>query len=157
MGYKINLQIASKNKNIPKKDLLKRWAITTLQPFKITAEVTLRIVDEEESALLNKTYRNKEASTNVLSFPFEGPAELKLKLLGDMVICAPVVEKEATEQGKELMSHWAHMVVHGLLHLLGYDHIKAVDAGKMETEEKKLLKELGFSDPYCEELISHGG
>jgi probable rRNA maturation factor len=156
MSYQIDLQIVSKNKTIPKKNLLKQWAAATLTPFVDTTEVTLRIVDEEESAQLNQTYRNKPKSTNVLAFPFEAPPELKLKLLGDIVICAPVVEKEAMEQDKNVTAHWAHMVVHGLLHLLDFDHIKDVDAEKMEAEEKKILKALGFPDPYCEEQISNG-
>src|SRR5690606_20131870 len=93
------------------------------------AELTIRIVDEEESRILNRDYRGKDKPTNVLSFPFEAPPGLDAwPLLGDLVICAPVVAREAVEQGKPLMAHWAHMVVHGVLHLLGYDHEEDEDA-----------------------------
>ena len=112
------------------------------------AEVTVRIVDEAESNELNLTYRGKDKPTNVLSFPFEAPPGLELPLLGDLVICRQVVEREAEEQGKPLMAHWAHMVVHGSLHLLGYDHIDDEEAEEMEQLERDIMQELGFADPY---------
>lgn len=121
-------------------------------------ELTVRIVDETESAALNEEYRNKTGSTNVSSFPFECPDEVELNLLGDLVICAPVVEREATQQGKRSQAHWAHMLVHGVLHLLGYDHIEDQDAEKMEAREVEIMALLGFSNPYLEviqqEIIS---
>ncbi|MGL5337628.1 MAG: rRNA maturation RNase YbeY, partial [Aeromonas veronii] len=93
-------------------------------------------------------YRGKDKPTNVLSFPFEAPPGLELPLLGDLVICRQVVEREAEEQGKPLMAHWAHMVVHGSLHLLGYDHIEDEEAEEMEALERDIMQELGFADPY---------
>lgn len=109
-------------------------------------ELTLRIVGEAESRALNRRYRGKDRPTNVLSFPAEAaPGE---KRLGDLVICAPVVAREAAEQGKHPGAHWAHMVVHGCLHLLGYDHELRQEAEAMEAKERKILTRLGFSDPY---------
>lgn len=112
------------------------------------SEVTIRIVAGEESAELNSQYRGKSGPTNVLSFPFEAPAGITVPLAGDLIICAPVVEKEAWEQQKTLREHWAHMVVHGMLHLQGYDHIEDNDAEVMEALEIRLLAQLGFSNPY---------
>jgi probable rRNA maturation factor len=103
--------------------------------------VTVRLVDEAESRELNHTYRGKDKPTNVLSFPFEAPPGLELPLLGDLVICRQVVEAEAVEQGKPLMAHWAHMVVHGSLHLLGYDHIEDEEAEEMEQLERDIMQE----------------
>ncbi|MDF1762730.1 MAG: rRNA maturation RNase YbeY [Oleibacter sp.] len=114
-------------------------------------ELTIRLVDEEESQALNNDYRDKDKPTNVLSFPFEAPAHVPLELLGDLVICVPVVEQEAQEQDKALEAHWAHMVIHGCLHLLGYDHIKDDEADIMEALERDLLASLGYSDPYLNE------
>lgn len=113
-------------------------------------ELTVRIVDESESADLNQEYRNKAGSTNVLSFPFECPQEVELNLLGDLVICATVVEREAKQQHKTSQAHWAHMLVHGVLHLLGYDHIENQDAEKMESREVTIMDMLGFANPYLE-------
>lgn len=113
-------------------------------------ELTVRIVDESESADLNQEYRNKAGSTNVLSFPFECPQEVELNLLGDLVICATVVEREAKQQHKTSQAHWAHMLVHGVLHLLGYDHIEDQDAEKMESREVTIMDMLGFANPYLE-------
>ncbi len=126
------------------------WAETAIRGVQDqdNAELTVRIVGEDESANLNETYRHQHGATNVLSFPFEAPVEVESHLLGDLVICAPVVEKEAAQQGKSVQSHWAHMVVHGSLHLLGYDHIDDDGAHEMESLEIKLLESLGFSDPY---------
>nr|WP_228160613.1 rRNA maturation RNase YbeY [Marinobacter bohaiensis] len=135
---------------MPDDDNLATWAAKGWQGDE-HSEVTLRIVDEDESAALNGQYRQKDRPTNVLSFPFEQPEGITLPLAGDLVICAPVVAREAHEQGKTLSAHWAHMVIHGMLHLQGYDHIDDRDAEIMETLEIRLLAELGFSNPYLAE------
>ena len=123
-------------------------------------ELTIRLVDEEEGMHLNQTYRGNTGATNVLSFPFENlediPDEFNIPLLGDIVICAPVVRQEAKTQNKKETNHWAHLTVHGTLHLLGYDHIDDEDAQIMENLETGILSSLGFSDPYFfEPLTSH--
>jgi len=111
-------------------------------------EVCVRLVDCDEMAQLNKTYRGKTGATNVLSFPADLPADLDLPLLGDIVICAPVVRSEAAQQGKSQSAHWAHMTVHGTLHLLGYDHIEEDEATVMESLESAILDTLNYSCPY---------
>lgn len=143
----------------PADNQFREWIeIIMVAEEKPDTELTVRIVDETESAALNEEYRNKTGSTNVLSFPFECPDEVELNLLGDLVICAPVVEREAKQQGKQSQAHWAHMLVHGVLHLLGYDHIEDQDAEKMEAREVEIMALLGFSNPYLEviqqEIIS---
>lgn len=148
MGAEIEVQIASRAHGVPKVAQLQSWARAALFTAEGSPEVTVRIVDEAESAQLNRVYRHVSEPTNVLSFPFESPEQVRLALLGDVVICAPVVEKEAREQNKALEAHWAHMVVHGILHLLGYDHQSESDAARMESEETRILQELGYSDPY---------
>ena len=130
---------------IPAAASLREWANKALG--RIAGDITLRIVDEAESHELNQRYRGKDKSTNVLSFPYDGDM-LDVPVLGDIVICAPVVQREAEEQGKDPRAHWAHMVVHGCLHLLGYDHIQESEAEVMEAKERRILAELGFSDPY---------
>ena len=144
----IDVQVSSSSTFLPDELQLKAWAEAAVGQHKDEAEISFLIVDLEEGADLNARWRNKEGATNVLSFPSDLPPELNLPLLGDLVICAPVVEKEAKEQVKTLESHWAHMVVHGTLHLLGYDHIKEDQAEKMESLETAILKELGYPDPY---------
>lgn len=114
-------------------------------------ELTIRITDEAESQELNREYRGKDYPTNVLSFPFEAPPEIPIPLLGDLVICAPVVFREAEEQAKTAESHWAHMVIHGCLHLLGYDHINDDEAEEMEGIERQIMASLGYKDPYLDE------
>ncbi len=123
----------------------RRWVLAALNG-RPAVEVTLRIVDEAESALLNSTYRHKHGATNVLSFAFE--AQAAGDYLGDIVICAPVVVREARLQGKSTQAHWAHMVVHGILHLLQYDHSNPAEATIMERLETRLLAEVGYPDPY---------
>ncbi len=113
-------------------------------------ELSIRIVDAEEGQALNRDYRGKDYATNVLSFPAELPPGVKLPLIGDLAICAPVVAREAAEQGKKPRDHWAHMTVHGVLHLLGYDHIEDDEAEKMEALETRVLAGLGIADPYQE-------
>lgn len=146
----LDLQLATESSQIPSELELKHWATVALREPGVPTEVTIRIVDEEESAELNQTYRNKSGPTNVLSFEFELPPGIELpeRPLGDLVICAPVVEREAREQGKTLTAHWAHMVIHGMLHLQGYDHILDTDAEVMETLETELMTQLGFPAPY---------
>lgn len=114
-------------------------------------ELTIRIVGEAESRRLNRDYRNVDRPTNVLSFPCDLPTDVDGggDLLGDLVICAPVVEREADEQGRSRESHYAHMVIHGVLHLLGYDHQAEDEAQAMETLESSILGRLGYPDPYC--------
>ncbi|MDX1527769.1 MAG: rRNA maturation RNase YbeY [Gammaproteobacteria bacterium] len=142
--------MASEARGLPSVAQLRAWAEAALSGIEGGPEVTIRIVDEAESAELNRTYRHVAGPTNVLSFPFEAPAPLEISLLGDVVICAPVVAMEAREQNKTQEAHWAHMVVHGTLHLLGYDHLNDDDAARMESEERRLLAKLGYTDPYLE-------
>jgi probable rRNA maturation factor len=148
----VTVQNAVRGAGAPKRGELERWALRALAE-EARGELTIRIVDERESAELNSRYRGKTGPTNVLSFP-AGEAGVPAAggeeplPYGDLVICAPVVEREAREQGKRLAAHWAHMVVHGALHLQGYDHENVRDAGIMEARERALLAELGFPDPY---------
>lgn len=148
----VDLQIATENiEGLPTEEQIVQWATGAVQPEGNEVEMTVRIVDEAESHELNLTYRGKDRPTNVLSFPFECPDEVELPLLGDLVICRQVVEREAAEQEKPLMAHWAHMVVHGCLHLLGYDHIEDDEAEEMESLETQIMQGLGFDDPYLAE------
>ncbi len=141
---------------VPTQASIEAWAgaALSLAGYDKAAEISIRIVDLEESQQLNRDYRDKNKPTNVLSFPSELPEELNIPLLGDLVICAPVVATEATQQQKTLDSHWAHMVVHGTLHLLGYDHIDDADAAIMENLETRILTGLGFPEPYDSEWHS---
>ena len=148
----VDLQVATENiESLPTEEQIVQWATAAVQPEGDEIEMTVRIVDEAESHDLNLTYRGKDRPTNVLSFPFECPDEVELPLLGDLVICRQVVEREAAEQEKPLMAHWAHMVVHGSLHLLGYDHIEDDEAEEMESLETQIMQGLGFDDPYLAE------
>jgi probable rRNA maturation factor len=128
--------------------MFQRWVEVAIGDRRTEAELTLRITDSAEVQQLNKTYRDKDQSTNVLSFPADLPPELNIPLLGDIIISAEVVEQEALEQGKSSEAHWAHMVIHGTLHLLGYDHIDDNDAEEMESLETQLLSQLGYANPY---------
>lgn len=148
----VDIENASTAQSVPADEHFRRWAEAATR--REDAEVAIRIVDEAESAELNTTYRHKSGPTNVLSFPFEVPEGVPNTLLGDLVICAGVVEREAGEQGKPLEAHWAHMVVHGMLHLQGYDHIEDSEAEVMEAEEIAILSDLGFSNPYEEAMSS---
>ena len=148
----IDLQIACEEESgLPTAEQIEQWATAAVQPQSDEVEMTVRIVDEVESHALNLNYRGKDRPTNVLSFPFECPDEVELPLLGDLVICRQVVEREAQEQDKPVMAHWAHMVVHGSLHLLGYDHIEDDEAEEMESLETQIMTGLGFADPYLSE------
>lgn len=146
----LDLQIAYQTDSLPTQEQIELWLTTTLSNYQRSFELTIRIVDNQESQTLNHQYRNKDKPTNVLSFPFELPDGIELDLLGDLVICAPIVEQEAKQQNKPLIAHWAHMIIHGCLHLLGYDHINDNEAEEMETLEIKLLAQLGFNNPYQE-------
>lgn len=130
---------------IPSAASLRRWAEAALGSA--AGDVAIRIVDETESRELNQRFRHKDRPTNVLSFPYDGET-LDVPVLGDLVICAPVVFSEALEQGKEPKAHFAHMVVHGCLHLLGFDHETDPEAQQMESRERDILSHLGFPDPY---------
>ena len=150
MKIKLAIQNASASSRVPAKADVTHWAAAALEGRRKRARLSLRILDEEESADLNGRYRGKAGPTNVLSFPFEAPPGLPnpLSLIGDLAICAPVVEREALEQGKSLEAHWAHLVVHGILHLLGHDHLDEAEAREMEALETRILQELGFPAPY---------
>jgi len=124
------------------------WVNAALRDHAHDAELTVRFVDEGEAAELNRRWRGKSGPTNVLSFPVSGLEQAAPGLLGDIVVCAPVVEREAEQQGKRLQAHWAHMVVHGTLHLLGYDHENNEEADIMESLEATILAGLGFPNPY---------
>ncbi|EIK54358.1 metal-binding heat shock protein [Stutzerimonas stutzeri TS44] len=146
----LDVQLASTGK-APAAAELQRWCELALRQRSGDSELTIRLVDEEEGRELNRTWRHKDYPTNVLSFPADVPDEfLDIPLLGDLVICVPVVEREAAEQGKPLAAHWAHLVIHGCLHLLGYDHIEDAEAEEMEALERQLLAELGHPDPYAD-------
>lgn len=134
----------------PDEDDIRRWVEAVLTAEKNTAEVelTVRIVGVEEITDLNSRYRHKTGPTNILSFPFEAPPGVELNLLGDLVIAAPVVVSEARQQNKTEEAHWAHMVVHGTLHLLGYDHQGSAEAEDMEAREIRILQSLGYANPY---------
>ena len=134
----------------PDEDDIRRWieAVVVAEAKAAEVELTVRIVDEAEMAELNARYRHKTGPTNILSFPFEAPPGMELNLLGDLVIAAPVVQREAREQGKTETAHWAHMIVHGTLHLLGYDHQEPAEAEEMEAREIHILQQLGYSNPY---------
>ena len=142
----INVQRRINVAGIPAPSTLRAWAMAALEGA-APGEITIRVVDEEESAALNGKFRHKPYATNVLSFPYESEG-VDEPVLGDLVICAPVVAREAGEQGKEPQAHWAHMVVHGVLHLLGHDHIQEEEAERMEMKERQILARLGFPDPY---------
>jgi probable rRNA maturation factor len=145
----IEVDDASAAAGVPPAADLQRWALAALAGRYREGELFIRIVGEAEGTALNSTYRHKPGPTNVLSFPAEIPAGVPLAVLGDLVICAPVVQREAREQGKPVDAHWAHMVVHGCLHLLGFDHVTEAQVAEMEPLESTVLAGLGFADPYA--------
>lgn len=146
----LDLQVASTGDHLPATGAFQAWCELALRQRTADSELTIRLVDEAEGRELNHTWRHKDYATNVLSFPADVPDDLlDIPLLGDLVICVPVVEREAIEQGKTLEAHWAHLVIHGCLHLLGYDHIEDEEAEEMEALERLLLAELGHPDPYA--------
>lgn len=136
---------------LPSRADVERWAAAVLEHQQAgEQELTIRFVGEDESSQLNGDYRGKHAPTNVLSFPFECPPGITLNLLGDLVICVPVIHKEAEQQKKSVSDHYTHMIVHGLLHLMGFDHIDEAEAQEMESLEIAILSGLGIDDPYQE-------
>lgn len=147
-GSSVDVQFAVSAEGVPSEAILREWALQVLPADRKDAEVTIRVVDEAEITALNREYRGKDGATNVLSFPYESMPAIETALLGDVVICAPVVAMESVAQQKPLEAHWAHMVVHGLLHLLGYDHQKDSEARDMEDHEAQLLARLGYANPY---------
>ena len=156
LELQLDVQLAvAKENDLPTEEQLTQWATAALKARTEheEPELTIRIVDEAESQELNHDYRGKDKPTNVLSFPFEAPAHVPIPLLGDLIVCKQVVEREAIEQGKTLTAHWAHMIVHGCLHLLGYDHIEDEEAEEMEGIERVVMKDLGFEDPYKNDEI----
>lgn len=155
MNIEIDLQIAVDDSDCPTQAQFETWAEVVLaQPELVellpqTPQLSLRLVDAEEGAALNQQWRAKTGATNVLSFPFEPMAGMDLGLLGDIVLCVPVVKQEALQQHKTLISHFAHLLIHGMLHLLGFDHIDKQDAVQMETLEIKIMTTLGYNNPYA--------
>jgi len=133
--------------DVPEPGLLQNWAAAAYLN-KTPAIASLLLTTSAEIQQLNKQYRDKDRATNVLSFPMESPEEVDVCLLGDIVLCAAVIEHEAVQQTKTSTAHWAHMVVHGMLHLQGYDHINDAEAEQMEQLEITILQQLGFDSPY---------
>jgi probable rRNA maturation factor len=145
----IHLDLINENKlRAPDSTQFENWLSQVAKQLNITGEVCIKIIDETESQDLNNTYRQKDKPTNVLSFPSEIPDFIKSTHLGDLAICAPLVEQEAEQQNKVVQNHWAHLTIHGCLHLLGYDHIEDNEAEEMEALEVKLLAELKIGNPY---------
>lgn len=154
MTLRVDVQVVADD-DVPDAERLADWARTAADAAGGAAgDLAIRVVDEDESRLLNRDYRGRDRPTNVLSFPFEMPAGVPLDeldpVLGDLVICAPVVNREAAEQGKSRDAHWAHMVTHGVLHLLDYDHVEEAEAARMEALESEILVRQGFADPWHE-------
>lgn len=154
MTFEVDVQIACDEDGLPGEPDFRAWVRAALGGKREAAELTIRLVDEAESARLNDRYRHKKGATNVLSFPFAAPPGVDVPLLGDIVICAPMVKREAQEQSKSESSHWAHLVVHGVLHLLGFDHQDETTARRMEAMEVRILAELGFDNPYISRGIA---
>lgn len=145
----ISLQYVSKNSFIPAENEFIKWINIISQTIEIKRKnITIRIVDASESQELNKQFRGQDHPTNVLSFPSELPKEIEPDYLGDIIICAPIVEAEAGAQNKSVRAHWAHMLVHGVLHLKDYDHLLTEAAEEMESLEIRILADIGFPDPY---------
>lgn len=146
VSVRINLEARSSLNDLPAEPLLRRWAEAALAGRE--AEFSVRIVDEAEARRFNRAWRQKDYASNVLSFPVGDPLPYAPALLGDLVICAPVVAREARQQGKESLAHWAHILIHGILHLCGHDHALAGALSAMEREEIRILRRLGYANPY---------
>lgn len=147
---RVTLQRATRVRGLPSQAKLQRWVTAALRGagYRRAAELAIRLVNAAEGRRLNRAWRHRNSATNVLAFPAKLPEALRSPLLGDLVICAPVVRREAAEQGKPLEAHWAHLTVHGTLHLLGFDHQTKAGARAMEAKETAILTKLGFPDPY---------
>ena len=150
MSVTVDVDKACDAPTVPTEADFRRWVSAALDGLRQRAEVSIRIVDETESAALNAQYRHKDYATNVLSFPSDLPEDCEPPILGDLAICAAVVAREAAEQHKTPEAHWAHMVIHGCLHLLGFDHIDDDDADNMEAREVAIMQALGYADPYSD-------
>ena len=154
MPTELEVQRATKSASVPNDDQFQLWVDAALAGKSIQFALSIRIVDEPEAQRFNRDYRNKDYATNVLSFPVELPEglpeEIRQCQLGDLLICAAVVAREAKEQRRPEINHWAHLTIHGILHLLGYDHEKAGEAGVMESLETEILAKLSISDPYVD-------
>jgi probable rRNA maturation factor len=149
----VEVQVASDASDIPSDDAIRDWVLRAAAAAGMDGDftVSIRVVDEDEMHALNRDYRDQDQPTNVLSFPageIDGLPPGETPILGDLVVCAGVVMREAAEQGKAVADHWSHMVVHGTLHLLGYDHVSAPEAAAMEGLERDILAGLGIADPY---------
>ena len=149
MDIILDIQSASSSEDAPDEESIKRWVSAVIGSKEGDTELSVRIVDEPEGKKLNETYRGATGPTNVLSFPFDEKTPEPLPLIGDIVVCAPVVAREAQQQNKDLTAHWAHMIIHGVLHLLGYDHQNDSEAAIMETLETEIMQKLGFAPPYA--------
>ena len=152
----LHFENASGEAGVPDESDVHRWLSYTLNDYPRDFEICVRLVSREESARLNSDYRGKTNATNVLSFPADLPEEIS-PLIGDLAICVPVVAEEAKQQHKPLTAHWAHMLIHGCLHLMGYDHIEPAQASQMEQLETRILADLGFPDPYQTETLFASG
>ena len=150
MSAGVEVQRACPAPGVPSPAKIARWAEAALAGRSQGAEMTVRVVDEAEGAALNAGYRRRPGATNVLAFVLDAPELPALRILGDVVVCAPVAAREAREQSKRLEAHWAHLVVHGTLHLLGYDHGEPGPAREMEAAEREVLGRLGYPDPYAD-------
>ncbi len=148
MKISVDVQRETSAIGLPDDSAFEQWVTAALKGRQERGEICIRLVDADESQELNAAYRGKDYPTNVLSFPFDGPVGIPTDLLGDLAICAEVVAREAEEQKKPLMHHWAHMVIHGTLHLIGFDHINDAEAEEMESLETELLASLNIPDPY---------
>lgn len=146
----LDIQYAVDLPDLPTKSDLKLWVTQALIGRREQAELVIRIVNEIEGAALNYQYRHKPGPTNVLSFPFTALPQVPIFFIGDLIICATVVAEEAADQRKTLKAHWAHIVIHGVLHLIGYDHDTTLHTQIMEELEQQILKKLGYPDPYLE-------
>jgi len=152
MQTELDIQCLSNASDIPGEKQFNHWVSAVLAEKRVGQTVTIRIVDEKEAQRLNRKYRQRDYATNVLSFPAELPeglpVEIRQSQLGDLLLCAPVVKREAQENGRPEEDHWAHLTIHGILHLLGYDHDQPETAGQMEAREIEILGRLGIPDPY---------
>lgn len=153
MNLSLDLQVAESSDDQPPPADFERWVSLAIANRMNDVELTIRLVNEAEITDLNHNYRNKNKATNVLSFPADLPEHIEIPLLGDMIICPAVVAREAQEQGKAVSAHWAHMVIHGTLHLLGYDHIDEQEAEEMERLETQLLANIGIDNPYIQTTV----